>query len=222
MTNTTTDSQPLEEINHYHYRNIVISGLPGCGSTTLLNALRETLKLDGWRGFSGGEFMRAYAIEKGLWKESNNVHHNATIFTEAFENEVDFGMRTKLAEEEHWIIESWLAGFLAQGVPGVLKILMTCSSDEVRIDRVVNRDQISIEEAKENALHRYNKNLAKWIKMYGQQWQEWVVAAGQAAPTDPIDFWQPNLYDLVIDTFGMNKRQVLDAALAKLAGKDQQ
>ena len=201
------------QINNTRYSNVTISGLPGCGSTTLLNELRETLKLDGWRGFSGGEFMRAYALEKGLWNEGDSTHHNASIFTVEFENEIDFGMREKLSTEKNWIIESWLAGFLAQGVPGVLKILMTCSSDEVRIDRVVNRDQISVEEAKENAIYRYNKNLEKWTNMYGQQWQEWVVKTGTLPAETAIDFWRPELYDLVIDTYALSKKEVLQKAL---------
>jgi len=53
--------------NSYLYQNITISGLPGNGSTTLLNTLREALKEEGWKGFSGGEFMRNYALEKGLF-----------------------------------------------------------------------------------------------------------------------------------------------------------
>ncbi|MDR0463221.1 MAG: AAA family ATPase [Pseudomonadales bacterium] len=219
MTDSNAPQGQPADLFDYNYKNVVISGLPGCGSTTLLNGLREILKMDGWRGFSGGEFMRAYATEKGLWSEDNTLHHNANIFTDEFENEVDFGMRQKLHSEEHWIIESWLAGFLAQQVPDVMKVLMTCSSDEVRIDRIVNRDQVSIEEAKQNAIERYNKNLTKWQRMYAKEWQEWVVDKGTLSAEDPIDFWNPALYDLVIDTYGMNKKQVFESAMNVLVNK---
>jgi len=198
------------------YRNVTISGLPGCGSTTMLNGLREALKIDGWRGFSGGEFMRHYATEKGLWDKNNTAHHNASIYSVEFENEVDFGMRQKLAQESQWIIESWLSGFLAQGVPHTLKILMTCSSDDVRIDRVVNRDGITIDEAKANTIERYESNLQKWTSMYSQQWQEWVVKPGTVSANAPIDFWRPDLYDLVLDTYSLTAEQTLEKVLAVL------
>lgn len=208
-----------KELENYNYYNVTISGLPGCGSTTMLNSLREALKVSGWRGFSGGEFMRHYAMEKGLWDPKNPAHHNATIYSVEFENEVDYGMREKLSNETQWIIESWLSGFLAQGVPKTLKILMTCSSDDVRIDRVVNRDGITIEQAKQNTMERYQSNLAKWIKMYGDRWQEWVVDAGKASPDDPIDFWRPDLYDLVLDTYSLTQEQTLAKVLSVLRGE---
>ncbi len=196
------------------YKNIAISGLPGCGSTTLLNLLREELKFDGWKGFSGGEFMRAYAAEKGLFDAKNNaVHHDASVYSDDFDRQVDFGMREKLETEKNWIIESWLSGFLAQGVQGTLKVLMTCSDDAVRIDRIVNRDKINVDQAKQHIHERKEKNVAKWTRMYPEQWQEWVVEAGHAKANDPIDFWKPDLYDIVIDTFSMNQQQALEIVL---------
>ncbi|HCC84923.1 MAG TPA: hypothetical protein DEP87_04555, partial [Candidatus Pacebacteria bacterium] len=57
----------LEPMAHYKYRNITISGLPGGGSTTLLNELREELKFDGWTGFSGGGIIRNYFFLKRLF-----------------------------------------------------------------------------------------------------------------------------------------------------------
>ncbi len=203
----------------FRYSNIAISGLPGCGSTTLLNGLKEELEFIGWRGFSGGEFMRAYATEKGLWDKNNDEHHNASVYSDAFDREVDYGMREKLTEEKEWIIESWLAGFMAQGVPGTLKILMMCSSDDVRIDRVMNRDDVTVEVAKKNTMERYQKNLEKWSRMYAQEWQDWVVAKGKASPNEPINFWKPEIYDLVIDTYGLTQEESLRAALRVLKGE---
>lgn len=211
-----TDEQLKQELKKYHYQNVVISGLPGCGSTTLLNGLKEELEFAGWRGFSGGEFMRAYATERGLWDSNNDEHHSAAVYSDDFDREVDFGMREKLSTQKQWIIESWLAGFMAQGVPGVLKILMICSSDDVRIDRVMNRDDVSVEVAKRNTMERYQKNLDKWSRMYAQQWQDWVVAKGKASPNEPINFWKPEIYDLVIDTYGLNQEEGLRMALRVL------
>lgn len=203
----------MSALQHYTYKNITISGLPGNGSTTLLNRLRETLKFEGWKGFSGGEFMRSYATEKGLFDAQKTLHHDATVYGEDFDRHVDLGIREKVQNEEYWIIESWLAGFMAQGVPGTLKVLMTCSVDAIRIDRLVNRDHITIAEAKHHIHERKAKNEAKWQKMYAPEWQQFVVAAGKAQPDDPIDFWRPDLYDKVIDTYSTNQEDALQIVL---------
>ena len=198
------------------YQNITISGLPGCGSTTLLKQLKETLSYDGWTGFSGGEFSRLFAIEKGYFDKNNSAHHSSSNLPDDFERQVDYGIREKLETQNKTIIESWLSGFMAQGVPGVLKVLMVCSSDEIRIDRIVNRDGISIAEAKQNTIDRYEKNLAKWQPLYSQEWQDRVDAQGLAQAGEPLDFWKPELYDLVIDTYSTPKQDTLNSVLHKL------
>lgn len=202
----------------YRYRNVTISGLPGGGSTTLLRLLKEDLKLEGWRGFSGGEFMRAYALEKGLFKENEGMHHDARHYEDDFDRKIDMGMRDKLSHEEKWIIESWLSGFLAQQVGGVLKVLVLCSDDAIRIDRVVNRDNISIQEAKANMRDRYDANLTKWARMYEKEWGEWVVKPGTLAADEPINFWRPELYDLVIDTYSSSQEETLATVKSALLG----
>jgi cytidylate kinase len=198
------------------YRNITISGLPGCGSTTLLKLLRESLGPSGWQAFSGGEFMRSYAIEKGIFKEQAGLHHSAADYEDDFDRKIDMGMREKLSKEQHWILEAWLSGFLAQGVEGTLKVLLQCSDGAVRIDRIVNRDGVSVEEAKANIHSRTQANLAKWSRIYAKEWKDWVVDRGLLGPDEPIDFWRPELYDVVIDTYGKNKEETLRQVLAKL------
>lgn len=201
------------------YRNITISGLPGSGSTTLLRRLKDELQFDGWKGFSGGEFMRAYAEEKGLFQVNGGLHHDASHYEDDFDRKIDFGMREKLESENHWIIESWLSGFLGQGVPGVLKILIFCSDEAVKIDRIVNRDRVHVEDAKENMRARYEANLTKWSRMYASEWNKWVIEPGTLPKESTIDFWNPELYDLKIDTYSHNQddtvQMVMDA-LAKL------
>ncbi|HPS40430.1 MAG TPA: AAA family ATPase [Candidatus Woesebacteria bacterium] len=206
-------------MQQFNYKNITISGLPGCGSTTLLTELKEKLKADGWIGFSGGEFMRAYAIEKGLFDSSQAAHHSATVYSDDFDRQVDYGIREKVTNQEKWIIESWLSGFMAQNVPGTLKVLMTCSDDAVRIDRIVNRDNVDVSSAKASIYNRYQGNLLKWRRMYANEWQEWVVKTGKLQETEPIDFWRRELYDLVIDTFSNSKEKTLQLVLDAIKKK---
>lgn len=203
----------MSDLHIPKYRNITISGLPGCGSTTLLKSLKEELAAEGWRGFSGGEFMREYAKEKGLFNEGSGHHHDSRHYEDDFDRQVDFGMREKLMEEDKWILEAWISGFFAQDVPGVLKVLMTCSDDAVRVDRIVNRDGVHVDEAKKNMQERYDANLAKWSRLYGEQWNEWLVKTGRVKAEDKIDFWRPDLYDVVIDTYSQNKEETLQTVL---------
>ena len=175
------------------YKNVTVSGLPGAGSSTLGKSLAEKL---GWEYFSGGDFMRAYAIEHGLFSKDKTVHHDATVYSDDFDRQVDYGMREKMQKQDNRVYDSWLSGFMAKGIKGVLKILVICSEDAVRVDRIVNRDRVDVEEAKRHIFERERKNAEKWRRMYG-----------------PIDFWNPRLYDVVIDTFSQSREDTLATAL---------
>lgn len=195
------------------YKNITISGLPGSGSTTILAMLKDSLKFEGWTGFSGGEFMRKYAVEKGLYNNANKIHHDAMAYGDEFDRQIDMGIRDKLQDQKKWIIESWLSGFMAQGLKQVCKVLMMCSDDAVRVDRIVNRDEVNADQAKDHIHRRYQTNLKKWSRMYQNEWQDWVVKKGLATRDEPIDFWKKELYDVVIDTYSHNQQQALKVVL---------
>jgi len=188
------------------YRNVTISGLPGSGSSTLGRSLAEKL---GWEYFSGGDFMRAYAIKKGLFDKNNKMHHPATVYSDDFDRQVDYSIRKRLTKDSGLIVDSWLSGFLAQKVEGVLKVLMICSDGAVRVDRIVNRDGVSVEAAKNHIFEREEKNLGKWTRMYWKEWQKWIGK-------DKIDFYSPELYDLVIDTYSHEREATLNLVLKKL------
>ncbi|OGD54124.1 hypothetical protein A3J78_02505 [Candidatus Beckwithbacteria bacterium RBG_13_35_6] len=198
------------------YKNITISGLPATGSSTLGKALAKVLD---WEYFSGGDFMRAYAIKEGLFDKNNTFHHDATVYSDDFDREVDFGMRQTLSRSRGRILDSWLSGFMAQGVQGVLKILTFCSDNAIRIDRLVNRDNLTVDVVKMHIFERQDKNLKKFSRLYHQEWNKWVVSKGVFKKNDKIDFWQPKLYDLAIDTYKFSKEQTLKIVLNKLGYK---
>ena len=76
-------------------------------------------------------------------------------------------MRKKLSDPAvHVAVESWIAGWNMRGLKHVLKVLLMCD-DSLRIDRVVNRDNVSVEKAKQHLRGREEANLAKWKRMYG-------------------------------------------------------
>ena len=199
------------------YRNVTISGLPGAGSSILGEYLSKVL---GWQWFSGGDFMREYAIKKGLFNKAKSVHHAATVYDDDFDRKVDYGMRQTLTDDSGKILESWLSGFVAQQVPGVLKVLVHCSNDDIRVDRLVNRDKISIEEAKKHIFDRQKQNLDKWTRMYQKEWVSWVDSDKQNHRLDKyLHFFHPSLYDLVINTYSHDRKQTLNLVLKKLGYK---
>ncbi len=192
------------------YKNITISGLPGAGSTTLGKHLAQHL---GFQFHSGGDFMRQYAIDNGYFDPNQSVHHAATAYPADFDRKVDYQMRDNLFHKQGYVYESWLSGFLAQRVPDVFKVLVYCSDDAVRVDRIANRDNVTIEEAKEHIFTREDKNLQRWTQMYSKEWKEWVVGSKTLPAGEPIYFWRSELYDLAIDTFRLGKEETLEKVL---------
>lgn len=197
----------------FRYKNITISGLPGAGSSTLGKALAHNT---GWKYFSGGDFMRAYAIREGLFDEDNHFHHDATVYGEEFDRRVDYEVRRTAEKEKGNVMDAWLSGFMTLGVDSTLRVLVVCSDDAIRVDRVMNRDEVSVTEAKKHIFEREEKNRKKWQRMYENEWSNWVVDEGILPPRATIDFWDPKLYDLVVDTYSNSKEQSLDMVMERL------
>jgi predicted cytidylate kinase len=172
------------------WKNITISGRVANGATTLSKALAEKL---GWKLINGGEIYRQYALRNGIPLEQTGKS------ADEYHLQLDNFIKNKLKNETGLIIESWLSGFDAAGITGVFKIFVMCSDDSVRVDRLVNRDKMTIEEAKQHLKTREEENLKKWEKLYGTR-----------------DFWNPKLYDLVIDTYHNGPTETLNLALQAL------
>ncbi len=185
----------MEETIHISYRNITISGRAASGATTLSRSLSHTL---GWTLINGGEMVRKYVKEKNIPLEKT------TETPDEYHRDLDQFIKDKLRNEANIIVESWLAGFDAQGIKGTFKIFVDCPVDGVRIDRLVNRENMTIEEAKTHIRIREEENIKKWEALYLTR-----------------DFWNPALYDLVIDTYQNGPQQTLELALEKLQTKSQ-
>ncbi len=170
-----------------NWRNITVSGRAASGATTLSRGLAEKL---GWKLINGGEIYREYVKKNGIPLEKT------TQSADRYHIELDDFIKEKLKTEKNLIIESWLSGFDAQGISGVFKIFVTCSDDSVRVDRIVNRDKMTIEQAKEHMKTREEENLIKWEKLYQTR-----------------DFWNPKFYDLIIDTYKNGPTETLEITL---------
>lgn len=175
---------------------ITISGKVAVGTSTLSKGLQQTL---GWKYVNAGEIQRQYDREHKV----DEARNGALIRSDEHEREIDEIMAKKLLKEEnHLIYEAWLAGFMAQNIPNVLKVLVICSNDAVRIDRVMNRDKMTADEAKIYIRKREEENIIKWKKLYGD-----------------YDFWDPKYYDLIIDTYSSGQLETLGKVLDKLGYK---
>lgn len=180
--------------------NITVSGRIGTGTTTLAKGLAVKL---GWEVLEGGELFAK--IHQDLNLSELDVRDRPDKFDLAYEEKI----KNMLQSGKHQIIQSHLAGFDAQRITGVFKILILCEDEkgtdktEIRIDRVMHRRGISFEEAKEEVRVREQQNLTKWRRLYANNDKNWVN-------------WDKKYYDLVINTYTHNPQQTLEVALKAL------
>jgi len=185
-------------------RNITISGRIASGSTTLANGLSEKL---GWKRLEGGDiFWEKVRARLGLHQK--DTHKRPDGEDQIFDDE----LKKMLREEKNLIVETKLAGFNAQGIEGVFKILVVCEDEkgqdhtDIRIDRLINREQSSVEEAKAEVLEREQNDLEKFRRMYAGGDPNWV-------------YWDKKYYDLVVNTYSHNREESLGFVLQKLGVK---
>jgi len=178
--------------NNCKYRIVTISGKYATGTTTLAKNLVKEI---GWKYINVGIIQREY-------DRKHNINENlqgALSRPDEHEKEIDAMTKKILMSGKKIIYESWLAAFNAINIQGVLKILLICSDEAIRIDRVVNRDRLSVEEAKKYIRQREDENEKKWKKLYGD-----------------YDFWDKKYFDLIIDTYSSGQMETLGKVLDKL------
>lgn len=177
------------------YRNVTVSGKIATGTSTLAKNLQQAL---GWEYINTGALQRQFDREHGVDENA----HGALLRSDDHEREMEAFTKKTLTEKEHMVYEAWLSGFVARELPGVLRVLVICSEDAVRIDRVLNRDKVSVDQAKQFIHTRESENIEKWKKLYGD-----------------FDFWDPKFYDVVIDTYSSGPMETLGKVLDKLGHK---
>jgi len=183
------------------FRNIAISGRIAAGSTSLANKLSEIL---GWKHIEGGDVFWE-AIRQKMGVEPKDTALRADKEDEDF----DASLKKLLLEDKHIVLETKLAGFNAQGIDGVYKVLVICENEQgedqtqIRIDRLINRETQSVEKAKEEILVREKSDLEKWQKLYANGDKTWT-------------YWDPKYYDLIVNTYSLNKEEALKFVLEKI------
>lgn len=185
-------------INLPNIRIITVSGRIGAGSTTLAKGLAKGLS---WKHIEGGAiFWEAVRKKLRLDPEETNLRPDQEDIL------FDQQLRKILTEDRHIALEAKLAGFNAQDIPDVFKIVVVCEDKNgidqpnVRIDRLVNRENIPVEEAKREVVEREKNDLEKWRKLYGENDQNWT-------------YFDKKYYDFVINSYILNKDESLNSAL---------
>ncbi|MCL4364199.1 cytidylate kinase family protein [Patescibacteria group bacterium] len=174
------------------FRLITVSGKIAVGTTTLSKNLVHVLN---WKHINFGALQREFDRKNGI----NENKQGASSRTDAHERQMEAMGQKMLEQDKNIVYEAWLSGFLARQQHDVLRVLLYCSHDDIRVDRVSNRESISIIEAKNWLRQRENENIRKWQKLYGK-----------------YDFWDPKYFNLIIDTYKTGPMETLGKVLDKL------
>lgn len=184
-----------------HIRVITVSGRIAAGSTSLAKHLAEALA---WKRLEGGDIFWE-AIRKKMDVNAKDTNLRPDQEDILFEEQ----QKKLLSTEKHLVLESKLAGFCAQGITDVFKVGVVCEDNEgqdqtqIRIDRLLNRERISVEEAKAEVFEREENDLSKWRRLYAQGDPNWV-------------YWNKNYFDLIINTYIHSPEESLQVVLKAL------
>ncbi len=179
--------------NKPNLKNITISGDIGTGTTTLSKKLAQILD---WEYLNAGEYFRKYQ------RDHNIPFENTGEIPEEVDKELDYSYQDLMKTQSNTIFESHLAGWLAKDLSETLKVLLTCDFDEA-MKRVSQRENISVEEATELSEKRgIALHNIKFKKLYGVE-----------------NCFDPEYFDLVIDTTKIPPDQVLQTVLKSLQTK---
>lgn len=167
------------------FRNIVVSGDVGVGSSTLGRGLARALN---WNFISAGEISRQYHLDKKipLW--------NKAAVPKSFENYLDEKLSEITKNESHYVIESHYAGWFSRDLADVFRILLVCDLKTIQ-SRVAKRKSTH-NESPEEVVERMKQLKDKFRALYSNE-----------------DYQDPKYYHLVIDTSKTSVSETLEIAL---------
>ena len=169
---------------------ITISGFPGSGTTTVSRQVAEQL---GLHRVPGGEVFREMAAEAGMTLAEFGAHAHGRP-------EIDRELDDRLlahAAEGGCIVESRLAGWLATRAHlRAVRVWVDCD-DEVRAERVAERDATTPAQARVDNAERSDLERARYRGVYD------------------IDLDDRSVYDLVLDSSAEPPEALATAIVAR-------
>lgn len=147
---------------------ICISGMTGCGKSTVAKKLAEKY---GLKYYSGGDALKALAVQAGYnpskmgwWETEEGMRFlNERMQNPSFDRKVDEKL-LEWAKEGGVVLDSWT-------MPWLLKLksfkIWLEASEEVRAKRLAGRDGLTIDEALKTLKEKDGKTKAIYKKLYG-------------------------------------------------------
>lgn len=172
------------------FSKITISGKICTGKSSVFRELQKQLN---WPTFSTGSYFREYAKTHHL--ELNNAEEQTNKLT----REVDGMVKEMLHKQGNLLLDSWLAGIMAEGIPDVLKVLLI-ADDEIRYTRFAEREKVTILEAEKEVNSRDSSWFQKVKKIHKRE-----------------DFFDRKNYNLVINTSHKDIDLITSIILKKLS-----
>lgn len=177
-----------------------ISGMPGCGSSTAGRLLAKKLKID---FFSVGDYTKIEALklvgEPEETKRAAEFWYSEKGSSKEFHNRSD-EMQIEIAKKGDVVIDAKLAVHMLKGIADLR--VWIASPFETRAQHVAKRDRIKLDDAKDVLKEKENLERENFKKIYGFDY-----------------FTQDKEADLVVEAFGKNPDQIVDAILKELKNR---
>ncbi|WP_135664147.1 (d)CMP kinase [Halorhabdus rudnickae] len=174
---------------------ITVSGPAGSGKSTLAESLADALD---YEHVSGGDIFRSLAQEQDMTPLELNKQAEED---EAIDLDLDRRLRTIARDRDDLVLESRLAGWMA-GNYADLKLWLDAPLD-VRADRIAQRENKQIEQAKTETRERGESEAQRYEAYYG------------------IDIEDLSIYDLAINTARWAPQGVLSVVLHAVESYEQ-
>ena len=129
-------------------------------------------------------------------KTNERLNPAADLLPVSHHQSVEENTRDILTTKTHFVIDAWLAGFVARDLPKTLRVLVYMSDEDERARRVAKRDGITPDEAMRLIRDREDRNIQFWRSIYGD-----------------YDFWDRKYYQLTIDSTYLNPQKCLQRVL---------
>lgn len=168
-----------------NFKNIIISGDIGTGTSTLARGLSEKL---GWKVLTFGELFRQ------MVKDNNIPLWDKLAVPAEWEYKTDQMFHDKLRTEEKLIVDGHYQAWLNRDQPQVFKILLTLDLETAQ-KRILQRPDQLHNETPETIAKRRQGLRDSFKKLYGDG-----------------DYFDPELFNLIIDTGQNSISQTLEQA----------
>jgi len=176
-------------MNRSSFKNIVISGDVGTGTSTLAKGLARKL---GWKYLSAGDFFRSW------FKEQNIPLWNKAEIPDEIDKKIDYEFLKKMGNEEHIVFDSHYGGWFARDLPDVFRILLICDP-AVATQRILQRRHTH-KETPQEIEERRRQLRAKFKKLYSND-----------------NYEDPKYFHLVLDSGNTSVEEEISTTLAKLS-----